>query len=148
TIDATGHTGIADVGMDRIGKVHCGGSVRQLYNLAFGGKDINLVREEVDLHVLNKLERIPRTPLHLQQSLHPLAGAAVAAVDTFVAVGLVQEVGGDTVVSHLVHLAGADLNFDGYPVHPHQHRVQRLVAVGFGDGDVILELTGNRFVEV
>ena len=56
--------------------------------------------------------------------------------------------GGDAVVGHLFHVAGADLDLDRHAVHAHQHRVQGLVAVGLGDGDVVLELARHRFVQV
>ncbi|MNG00272.1 hypothetical protein D3C84_832020 [compost metagenome] len=55
--------------------------------------------------------------------------------------------GGDALVGHLIHELGADLHLDRHPVRPHQGGVQRLVAVGLGDGDVILEAAGARLVE-
>ena len=69
----------------------------------------------------------------------PLTDGAVAR--------LVQPVCGDAVVGHLLHVAGADLDFDGHAVHAHQHGVQGLVAVGLGNGDVVLELPGHRLVQ-
>ena len=63
------------------------------------------------------------------------------------AVTLVQPVRGDAVVGHGLHFPGAYLDFDGHPVHAHQHRVQGLVAIGLGDGDIVLELAGHRLIE-
>ena len=51
--------------------------------------------------------------------------------------------GGDAVFGHLVHLGRADLHFNR-PVPANYGRVQRLVAIGFGQADVILEATRNR----
>jgi hypothetical protein len=65
-----------------------------------------------------------------------------------VSVALVEPVAGDAVVGHVVHLLRADLDLDGHAVHAHEHRVQGLVAVGLGDGDVVLELAGHRLVQV
>ncbi len=56
--------------------------------------------------------------------------------------------GGNAGVGHLVHFFGADLHFDGDTVHTHQYRVQRLVAIGLGDGNVVLKLGNYRLVEV
>lgn len=62
-------------------------------------------------------------------------------------VGLVQPVRGDPVVGHLFHLAGTDLDLDGHPVHAEQGGMQRLVAVGLGNRDVVLEASGERLVQ-
>ena len=61
---------------------------------------------------------------------------------------LVAPVRRDPLLRDEVHVPRADLDFDGYAVHSHQHRVQRLVAIGLGNGDVVLELAGHRRVEV
>ena len=53
----------------------------------------------------------------------------------------------DTVFSHFVHFVGTDLHFDGVtvPLKLDKHRrMQRLVQVGLGDGDVVLEAAGHR----
>ncbi len=39
-----------------------------------------------------------------------------------------------------MHLPGADLNLDGFAARPQHHGVDRLVAVGFRVGDVVVEL--------
>ena len=56
--------------------------------------------------------------------------------------------GGDTGLRHVIHLLGADLDLDGHPERSEQHGMQRLVTVGFGNGDVILEFSRHRFVQV
>lgn len=132
--------------MHRIGKIHGSGAPGQLENPALWREDVDFIREQVDLDVLDELQRVAGALLHLQQTLHPLPGARVAAVGGL-AVTLVQPVRGDAVVGHGLHFPGADLDLDGYPVHAHQHRVQGLVAIGLGNGDVVLEFTGYRLVE-
>ena len=84
--------------------------------------------------------------LHFQQTLHPFPGAGMAAIGGL-AIGLVQPVGGDAVVGHRLHFPGADLDFDGHPVHTHQYGVQGLVTVGLGNCDVILEFPRHRLVQ-
>ncbi len=77
--------------------------------------------------------------LQFQYPLDPLTGASMGTLGHLVLGGLVQPVCGDAVVGHLFHLAGADLDFDGHAVHAEQGGVQRLVAVGLGNRDVVLE---------
>jgi hypothetical protein len=47
----------------------------------------------------------------------------------------------------MMHRRRADLDFDRRAVGADQGRVQRLVAIGLGNGDVILELAGYRLIE-
>ena len=53
----------------------------------------------------------------------------------------------NTVVGHGLHFIGTNLDFNGYPVHAKQGGVQRLITIHFGNGDVILKLSGHWLVE-
>ena len=50
--------------------------------------------------------------------------------------------GGNAVFSHLVHFTRADLHLDR-PVSTNHRRMQRLIAIGFGQADVVLEAAWN-----
>jgi len=63
-------------------------------------------------------------------------------------VRLVEPVRGDAGLGNLVHVLGANLDLDRYTGRTEQYRVQGLVAVRFGNGDVVLELARQRFVQV
>ena len=52
--------------------------------------------------------------------------------------------GGNSLLSGLMHVFGANLEFDSLPLWSHQRRVQRLVQIGLGEGDKILEAAWNR----
>ncbi len=147
-VDAAGDAAVADIGVHRVGEVDRRGALGQLHDAALGREDVDLVREQVDLHVLDEFQRVARALLQFEDALHPLAGAGVGALLGFLFAGLVQPVRGDPVVGHLFHLAGADLDLDGHAVHAEQRGVQRLVAVGLGNRDVVLEATGERLVQV
>src|SRR5450830_568185 len=147
-IDPTGNAAVADVGMYRVGKVHRRGAFRQLHDPALGREHIDLVREQVDLHAFDEFQGVAGALLHFQHALDPLAGPGMGALGLLVATGLVQPVGGDAVVGHLFHFAGANLDLDRYAVHAEQCGMQRLVAVGLGDRDVVLEAAGQRFVQI
>ncbi len=47
-----------------------------------------------------------------------------------------------------VHFFGANLHFDGHAVHAYDHRVEGLIAVDLGNGDVILEFPRHGFVQI
>ena len=147
-VDAAGNAGIADVGVHRVGEVDRRGAFRQLHDAALGREHVDLVREQVDLHALDKFQRVAGALLHFQHAFDPLPRAGVAALGQVFLVGFVQPVRGDAVVGQLFHFAGTDLDLDRYAVHAEQRGVQRLVAVGLGYRDVVLEAAGQGLVQV
>jgi hypothetical protein len=56
---------------------------------------------------------------------------------------LVSPVRRHTVLGVVMHGLGADLDLDGLAVGIAHHRVQRLVAIGLGPGDVVVKLFGQ-----
>jgi hypothetical protein len=56
----------------------------------------------------------------------------------------VLPVRGDAELGHAVHVARADLHLHALAVGAEHRRVQRLVAVGLGQRDVVLEAPGDR----
>src|ERR1035437_10952911 len=57
---------------------------------------------------------------------------------------LVSPVGGDADLAHLVHRVRPDLDLERLAVKSDHGGVEALVEVGFGDGNVVVELAGNR----
>ena len=51
--------------------------------------------------------------------------------------------GGNAVLGYFMHFACADLHFNR-PMTPNHSGMQRLVTVGFGQADVVLEASGDR----
>ena len=130
--------------MDGIGKVDGGGAGGQVLHIAVGGEHKHLVGEHIDLQGMNIFLGV-RTLLVLQQTADPLVAAFRAAA---LAVLLVFPVGGDTVLGKLMHLPGADLHLKGNAVRSHDGGVERLIAVGLGRADIILETAQNGLIEV
>ena len=58
--------------------------------------------------------------------------------------GLVLPVRGNAFLGDAVHLLGADLHFELMAAVAHHRGVQRLVAVGAGNGDEVLDAAGHR----
>ena len=150
TIDLGGHTMVAHVGVNGVGKVHRRGTARQCQDLGFGREHINRVGVQVDLDVLEKLRRVARFVLNVDQRLHPhgaqalrLLGMGRAALKR-----LVHPVRRNAFFGHGVHGLGANLELHGRAQRAHQRGVQRLVAVGLGDGDVVFEAPRNRLEQL
>ena len=131
--------------MDGVGEVHWARPLGQFQNVAARREDVHVVGKEVAFEALDELLRIAGALLHLHEVAHPPVGALPPRG---VLLGpLVQPMTGDAVVRHLGHVLGADLHFDRRAVGTEQGGVQGLVAIGLGDGDVVLEAARNRFVE-
>ena len=96
--------------------------------------------------MLKKFDRIAGFGLHLEQALQPLMGLLLQFGQRGVG-AFVKPVRGDAGLGNLVHFGGADLDLDRAAEGTEQGGVQRLVAVGLGNCDVVLELAGNRFVQ-
>ena len=141
------HAGIADIGVDGVGEVHGGGAARQIDDLAARSEHVDLVGEQIHLDAFQEFHRIAGAALHVQQLLQPLTGALLGMATLAIA-GFVAPVRGDANLGHNMHFLGADLHFDRDAVGTEQHRVQRLIAVGLGDGNVVLEPVHVRFVQV
>ena len=95
--------------VDVVGKVDGGCSGRQLSNVALGGVHKHLVTEDVCLDGLQELVGGGDLPLPFQQLTQPshlLLKLAVLGVPF-----LVRPVGGHAVLGQVVHLKGADLDF-------------------------------------
>ena len=76
-----GDAAVADVGVHAVGEIHCGRAARQRVDLAFGREDIHFIREQVDLQVLQELDRIAALREAFQQALQPLVRLLVQVVD-------------------------------------------------------------------
>ena len=111
---------------------------RQRDDPALGREDEDLVLFEVDLQALHELGRVGRLLLPVDDPLQP------DEVLGRVALLLVAPVRGDAVLGAAVHLARADLELDRAALRTHHRRVQRLVEVELGHGDVVLEPALHR----
>ena len=147
-VDARGRAVVADVGVDAVGEVDGRGAARQRHDLALRREHVDLVREEVALDVLEEFLRVAGFRLDLEQALQPARRFALRLGEIEFAARLVQPVRGDARFGDAVHVVRADLHFQRRAERAEQRRVQRLVAVGLGDGDVVLELAGDGLVQL
>ena len=144
-VDGGARGAVANAAVDGVGEINHRGALRQGDDFAVGGEDVNGVRGEVHLHVVPELGGIARFVLDVEQRLQPVRAG-------FARVGLgaaaVEPVGGHAAFGNLVHLLGAYLEFDADVGRADQRGVQGLVAVGFGVGDEVVELTRHGLVEL
>ena len=147
SVDARAHAGMADIGMHGVSEVDRRCARRQFDNATFGGENVNLIREEIGFHALDKFKRAARTLLKFQQALHPALGADLCGRAAFATVLFIGPVRGNTHLCHLVHVFGANLHLNRHAVRPDHRGVQRLIAVRFWNGDVIFHPPRTRLVE-
>ena len=133
--------------MDGVGKVHHCGAPWQGHDLALGGEHIHGIGEQVDLDVVPKFSGVACFGLDVQKRLQPLRAQALG-LGAGRLVFFVQPVRGHPRFGDQVHRLGAHLKLNVHARRPDQGGVQRLVAVDLGNGDVVLEFTGQRLVNL
>src|SRR5690606_18725716 len=133
---------VADLGVDTVGKIQRRRYRRQVHHVALRGKDVDAVRGALVLEqVLDILVTDFVVPFqHLAQ---PGDLGFVALGGGYRVAALVLPVGADAEFRLLVHLEGADLDFDDAVARPDHRGVQRAIAVFLGGSDVVVELVGN-----
>ena len=146
-VDAGGDGFVSDVGVDGVGEVYGCRTLRQRENFAFRRQDIDFVGEQIDFDVLKELDSVRAAGLQIKDVFQPLVSMEDSLIDGIFA-GFVYPVSGDASFGYSVHFARADLDFNGQSVRTDQSCVQALVAVAFGDGDIVFEAAGLGLVEI
>ncbi|CAM5201013.1 hypothetical protein CDEF62S_01541 [Castellaniella defragrans] len=139
---------VAHVCVDGVGKVHGGRAAGQGQDLALGREDVHGVGKQVDLDVLQEFAGVSGLALDVEQRLQPLVRAPLQVVERRAVLLFVEPVRGHAFFGHVVHVSRAELEFYRRAVGPDQRGVERLVAIHFGDGDIVLELARDRPVEL
>ena len=85
--------------------------------------------------------------LDFEQALQPAMRLLLRFGDVELVAALVQPVRGDAGLGDAMHVLRADLRFERRAERTEQRGVQRLVAVGLRDRDVVLELARDRLVQ-
>ena len=145
-VDLGAHGGGAHVRVDAEGKVQRRSAFGQGAQVAVGREDVDLFAVEVELEVVEEVERIFCAALeHFADLGEP---AVEVALHVAVGVGLVFPVGGVAFFGHFVHAARADLDFHPASSRAHYRGVQRFVPVGLGNGDPVAQAIRIGLVEV
>src|SRR5579872_1387579 len=130
-----------DRGVHVVGEVKRRGAGREAHHVALWREDEDLAVEEIELEAFHELAAVAHVLLPFEQGAQPRELAIeVVACPAF----LVPPVGRDAVLARAMHLNGAYLDLDRVAARADHGRVQGLVSVRLGHGDVIFEAPGQR----
>src|SRR5579859_591102 len=113
SVDLGPDAGVSNLGMNAVGEVDGRSIARKDDNFSFGREGVDLFGIEIDLQRGEKFVGIADIALPLDHLAEP--GEALLVLRGHGAV-FVFPVGGDALFRHLVHLFGADLDFEGRAV--------------------------------
>ena len=145
-VDLGADAGVADLGVNGVSEIDRRAVGRNHDHLPLGREGVDLVGVEVHLQAGEELVGIGHLLLPLDELANPVQALFVAGGDGAFA-GLVLPVRGDAFFGDAMHLFGADLHFELMAAGAHHRGVQRLVAVGAGDGDEVLDAARDRTPE-
>ena len=133
---------VPDIGVNGIGEIHWRSVAWKRFDLPLRREDVDLLRVEIDLQVLQELLGIANLLLPFEELPQPdeILFVATGADTPF----LVLPVRGDPLFSRPVHLHRSDLHLEGKATLADHGRVKRLVAVGPRRRDEILDASGHR----
>ncbi len=126
--------------MDRVGEVDRRRAARQRDQAPLRREAEDLIVEQLELGVLEEFLRVAFGEIG-DRAAQPGESAAFRRETALVRREpvLVERMGRDAELGDLVHLLGADLQFDALARRPDHGRVQRAVIVLLRHGDVVLE---------
>ena len=136
-VDARTDTGVADVRVNRIGKVHHSRVIGERDQVTIGRETEDLVLKQVELGVVEKLLRILAVLQDVHQLLHPVVVIANRLLSRDRA-ALVSPVRRHAQLGAVVHVHGPDLDLDRLTFGADDDGVDGLIAVGLRRGDVVL----------
>ena len=140
-VDLGADGGVADFGVDGVGEVDGAGVLGQHDDFALGGEGVDLLGVQVDLEGRHELVGVGHFALPLHELADPGEAGLVLGGD--VVAGLVLPVGGDAFLGDAVHLLGADLDLELMAAGGDERGVERLVEVGPGHRDEVLDAAGD-----
>ena len=132
---------MADVAVNMVGKVERRRPRRQVHHVAFRRKDIHPVVENLAAHFVEHFARVGHLFLPGNQLTQP-GDAVLIATATAGARSrplFVLPVRSHAKLSIFMHLPGANLNLHRLAARAQHHGMNRLIAVGFRVGHVVIE---------
>ena len=134
--------GVADLGVNGVGKIDRGAVGGNHNDLSLGREGIDLIGIEVHLQAGEELVGVGHLLLPLDELADPVEPFLIARGDCAPA-GLVLPVGRDAFFGNAVHFLGAYLDFELMAARAHHSGVQRLIAIGAGNCDEVLDAPGD-----
>ena len=141
---------VAHLGVNGVGKVERRGAGTKCHDLALGRKDKNLLVKQVNLQrvqvFLGVGDLIRRSPIERMFEPVNLVVQALGIIGLRrrrSARLLIEPVGSNAVLGLLVHLVGSNLNLERAGRGADNRRVERLVVIDLGHGDIVFKATGH-----
>jgi len=133
----------ADLAMDRVGEIDRSGSTREIDDFSGGREDEYFVREEIELHGVEKFVWVRDFSLPLDQLPEPVE-FRIIAVGFDIAL-LVFPVRSNAEFSISMHLDRPDLDFHTLAVLADHGRMERSVPVRLRQSDIVFESPRHRW---
>src|ERR1043165_1918011 len=143
SVDTRAGAGVADFRVNHVREVHGRRAARQLDHLAHWREGVNVFRIQVELERVEEVLRVFYFLRPFDERAQSLKRLIVVARTAFPF--LVFPVRGHAFLGHVIHLFGADLNFERLEVGSDHGSVKRLVQVVARSRDPIFDTTGNGF---
>ena len=144
-VDLGSNAGVPDFSVNGVGKVDRCSIARKHNNFAFRREGVNLFGIKIDFQRRKKFIGIADIALPLNHLPQPGKPLLVLRRDRAV---FIFPVRCDAFLGHLVHLFGANLDFERRSVFCDDRGVQRLIEVGPRHGDEILDAPRHRTPDV
>ena len=141
-IDLGADAGVADFSVNGVGEVDGRAVGGNHDDFPLGREGVDLVGIEVHLQAGEEFVGVRHLLLPLDELANPVEALFVAGGDG-VGAGLVFPVSGDAFFGDAVHFLGTDLHFELMAAVADHRGVQRLIAIGAGDGDEVLDAAGD-----
>ena len=129
------------LGVDVVGEIQGRGASRQIHHIASRREDIDAVLKDLRLELVHEVAGIGNVFLPLQELAQP-GDFTIEGVIPATAL-LIAPVGCHAQFVTLMHLVGADLDFHRLALRTNDRRVDGLVVVLLGCGNVVVELAGD-----
>ena len=126
--------------MHHVCKIDRSGAARKFHHAAFRGERVNFNRGEIDFQRGKKFPGFLKLLRPFDELTHP--GDALVVILRGRLSGFVFPVRGNAFLRDAMHILRADLHLEGLAAVEHGG-VQRLIKIGPGDGDVVLEAAGH-----
>ena len=148
TVDLSADAVVAHLGVNGVGKVERRGAGTKRHDLALGCKDEDLLVEQIDLQRVQVFLGVRN--LVRSRPIERMFEPVNLVVQTLGVIGLgsrrsarllIEPVGGNAVLGLLMHLIGSNLNLERAGRGADNRRMERLVVIDLGHGDIVFKAT-------
>ena len=143
SVDLRADTMVADLGVNRIGKIDRGGSFRHFFDHSFGREHIDHVVKQIEFHRIHELPVVRQILVPFDELAQPTEDLAVLVVDP-ARCSLYFQCAAMPYSATTMHFFRTNLKFDMLALRPNDGRMERLIEIRFWNRDVILETPRHR----